>query len=626
MRPKIVIVGYKEFSQLARDVIQAIHIPDWVEIEVTELPLQILSEQSENLRSLYNNEPATVVISGDKSSHLLREELNNLVLPVKVSGFDFLLLLNEIQSDEITVLNFYKNIEELTKISDKLNVKFNQITFNTYEESKRVLKKLRSEGVKEVIGGTWIANIAQSYGIKGFSYYTHLSFSQTIQNALNILSAYKNEMEKSILFKTIINRNNQGIMTTDKNFKITIVNPSVEKIFNKPKNKLIGKKLNEIIKDFHIHNKSLKTKPQKNLLYKYKQKNIIIDLIPVTIQNDVFGYMIVVNDIVNIQETERQIRRKVNKKQMTANYTFKDIIGTSETIKNTVNTAKKFSLTESTILIQGDSGTGKELFAQSIHHASQRKDFPFVAINCAALPEDLLNSELFGYEEGAFTGAKKGGKPGLFELAHNGTIFLDEISELPLHLQSRLLRVIQEKEVLRIGGDKIIPVDVRIIAATNENLLELVQEKKFRKDLYYRINVLQLFLPPLKDRIGDIPVLLKHFIANKIKVKNDVLHSIELQSLLYTYNWPGNIRELENIVERFLAYTSPYHTLSKKEFITNMEKALYPITKQTSHSSRGNLPKSIDDIELNIIEQTLKQCNDNKTKAAQQLGISRTTL
>ena len=262
------------------------------------------------------------------------------------------------------------------------------------------------------------------------------------------------------------------------------------------------------------------------------------------------GYMIVFDDIATLQQTEQKIRKKISRKPLTANYTFDDIIGSSESIQQTILQAKKYSQSNASVLIQGESGTGKELFAQSIHQSSNRSFNSFVALNCAAIPESLLDSELFGYEEGSFTGAQKGGKPGRFELAHGGTIFLDEISELPLHLQTRLLRVLQEKEIMRIGGDQVVPVDVRIIAASNKDLLECVKDGTFREDLYYRLNVLQLFIPPLRQRKKDIIELFRYFIRKEERL-NQALSDQDL--LIFEQNdWKGNIRELENFAERFI--------------------------------------------------------------------------
>ena len=306
---------------------------------------------------------------------------------------------------------------------------------------------------------------------------------------------------------------------------------------------------------------------------------------------------------------------------MIANYCFDDIIGESATIQETKKQALKYSKAHSSVLIYGESGTGKELFAQSIHRTSNRSSGPFVAVNCAALPENLIDSELFGYEEGSFTGAKKGGKIGKFELAHQGTIFLDEISELPLHLQSRLLRVLQEKEVVRIGGDQVIPIDVRIIAASNKDLLDCIENEKFREDLYYRISVLQLNIPPLQKRSEDILLLFKHF----IKRDERLFHFISNANLepLLSYKWYGNVRELENVAERFMV-------LCQGEILT--QESIETILIQALYNYHAHIPNDEEDSPSQIseenerIQSALKKFGGNKEKAAEMLGMSRTTL
>ena len=248
------------------------------------------------------------------------------------------------------------------------------------------------------------------------------------------------------------------------------------------------------------------------------------------------------------EQKQHELRRQLLNKGHKAKYTFDDILGESGAIKKIKEIAKKMAKTNSAVLITGESGTGKELFAHAIHNYSDRKDYPFVAVNCAAIPENLLESELFGYEEGAFTGAKRGGKIGLFEFAHMGTLFLDEIEGMSPALQIKLLRVIQEKEIMKIGGDKVINIDVRIIAATNEELRKLVKENKFRKDLYYRINTLPIMIPPLREREDDVYLLLERF---KTEIGADFKFTPKAKEAFKMYNWEGNIRELKNYVEFF---------------------------------------------------------------------------
>ncbi len=273
------------------------------------------------------------------------------------------------------------------------------------------------------------------------------------------------------------------------------------------------------------------------------------------------GFILSIQDITHIQTLENIIRKKVLSKGFTAKYTFENVIGDSPIILKSINRAKKIARNDFTVLINSSNGTGKEIFAQAIHNESNRKHEPFVAINLASLSDDLAISELFGYEEGSFTGAVKGGKKGLLEIAHKGTAFLDEIGDASPMVQKRLLRVLQEKEIMPLGSRKIIPIDVRIIAATNRNLIKMVDEGLFRKDLYYRLDVLQLVLPDLKDIKEDIKILVQYFLKKLNSNKQVDKNTMEI---LENYSWPGNIRELENLIS-YLECISENKTIEKED-------------------------------------------------------------
>lgn len=304
-----------------------------------------------------------------------------------------------------------------------------------------------------------------------------------------------------------------------------------------------------------------------------------------------------------------------------AQLTFKDIVGGHSAIVKVINTARKVALSSSHVLLTGESGTGKEVFAQAIHNESYRARFPFVAINCAAIPRELMGSELFGYVEGAFTGARRGGNPGKFELADGGTIFLDEIGEMPLDLQAHLLRVIEDKKITRLGGQEVVPVDVRIITATNRNLKEEVEKGNFRADLFYRLNVINLTLPPLRDRKSDIVLLALHFAKNIGKRLNKGQITFETVALetMRNYSWPGNVRELQNTIERALNLFSDT-TVKLEHLPPNITGSL---AHEISFDCSGT---SIKEVEMNTIINVLQKHSGNRKRAAQELGISRSTL
>ena len=334
---------------------------------------------------------------------------------------------------------------------------------------------------------------------------------------------------------------------------------------------------------------------------------------------------------VEIWKDMREIRKLARSIAEPGRITFNDFIGQSEAVKEAVSFAQKIAATDSVVSIRGKSGTGKELFARAIHADSGRSG-PFVALNCAALSESLLESELFGYVGGAFTGARKQGKPGLFEVANQGTIFLDEIAEMPPGPQAKILRAIQEKSVRRIGGEKEIPVDSRIITATNQNLERLVEEKRFRQDLYYRINVLPIHLPPLKERPDDIPLLVEHFLfhlASRLH-RPEVVRTVTPQALdkLMHHDWPGNVRELRNVIER-AAILADDGEIGPKSIVfsyeTNRPFRLPTESPMTDSNKTESLPDLIGRYEKGILADTLDR-HPSIRKAAHSLGISHTAF
>ena len=340
----------------------------------------------------------------------------------------------------------------------------------------------------------------------------------------------------------------------------------------------------------------------------YRTINIVGD--------DIAGAVETLEDVTKIREYENIVRVKLAEKGHVAHFTFGDIIGDSPPFAQIIKLARKFAEVDSTILIEGESGTGKEVFAQAIHSASRRCKGPFVAVNCGALPDSILDSELFGYHAGAFTGARRQGKEGLFTQAHTGTIFLDEISETSPRFQTTLLRVIQEMEVRPLGSDRVIPIDVRIIAATNRRLKQEVDLANFRSDLYYRLNILRLNIPPLRYRKSDIPPFVRHFIGyNGAKLGKGISISRKAMNALKNYLWSGNIRELQNAIERLCV------TCDLK-----IDETLVAETVDEYACDILQGTERIDCVRKNHIVEVLKQCGNNKKLAAEKLGISRTTL
>lgn len=383
---------------------------------------------------------------------------------------------------------------------------------------------------------------------------------------------------KSEMLSHIANSSKLGMILTDSAYQIVYANSKAMQIFQEDdKNKLHLEKYipPSILLEKDVHETPIEIQGQ----------NYYYDKFAITLMDETAGYYMVLQDAVQVSKSTSIIREK----GFFAKYQFKDIIHKSAEMDKLINMARQISLTDHTVLIRGESGTGKELFAQSIHNASYRNKFPFVAINCAALPENLLESELFGYEAGAFTGAQTKGKAGLFEQANHGTIFLDEIGDISPGLQSRLLRTIQERQIMRLGSDRVIEIDIRLITATNRNLEQAVREGSFRSDLFFRLNVLPIVVPPLRKRKEDIIILLQYFLGDVIKNMTQ-----EERNLLLKYNWPGNVRELENVATYYKTLLSLPEYIWEQKYTDlshgmkqNIELLILEIIAENTHLSHG---------------------------------------
>lgn len=376
------------------------------------------------------------------------------------------------------------------------------------------------------------------------------SYCKNIATPISYLSHFYDLSSVTTLqLKSIMECIDYGVVIYNKDFTVINYNQNFAHVLRLPSN-LYKMNLNELVKESELHKFLKADKEIYNQLCTLKKRGLSLSVTKRKIDNSIHEeslYMLIIKDITELTDMESSIRQQITKKGLFAKHTFSDIKGPSSAIMECINRARKIAQIDKPTLIIGESGVGKELFVQSIHNASQRSHYPFVAINCAAIPDSLLESELYGYEEGAFTGARKGGKEGLFQLAQKGTLFLDEIGELSLTTQAKLLRVLEEKEIMRVGSDRLISVDVRIIAATNRNLKSLVDENKFRLDLFFRLNTLTLNIPPLRSRQSDIPFLINKFLLDENK--EGLKFNPDVWNFLINYQWTGNVRELKNCIE-----------------------------------------------------------------------------
>ena len=487
---------------------------------------------------------------------------------------------------------------------------------NGDEHIRTELKKLHDGGIEVAIGGLSLKPYVESMGIR---YVMTEADDDEVNDALdealyhlNIENERKRrseELEKRYMtIQTIMDSVSECIIRVDENGMITDFNDYAKHLLPGIKENL---ELSMIFPDSpSVISACLEGKYLNDEVIEQKNAGyLVLSVNPVSIGNGTAGSVITVQRQKEIQDRDEKLRKKILASGHSAVFTFSSIIGSSAAINDAKRIAKRYAEVDSTVLIFGETGTGKEMFAQSIHNASRRHNSPFVAVNCASLPSTILESELFGYVKGAFTGARSEGKPGIFELAHNGTIFLDEISEASPDIQMKLLRVIQERQVVRLGDDKVRNVDVRIIAATNKNLKTLVQEGKFRPDLFYRICVLVLIIPNLCERRNDIQELFTSFARHY--GTNITITSAALD-VLRAYSWPGNVRELMNIVER-MAVSCEGGIITEEI----AEKAIYGFLHVKSNHSAT-------DKEAMLL--ALKAAEGNKAEAARMLGMSKTTF
>jgi len=444
----------------------------------------------------------------------------------------------------------------------------------------------------------------------------------------------KRTREQLEMYRLIFDSIYNGTMVTDAMGFITHFNKPYGHFLGLNPAEQIGKHCTESIENSRMHIVAKTGKPEINQSHRIKGQKMVVQRIPIKKEGKVIAVFgqVMFKDVSDVRKLAKNLSLLESKVKLyeeelinlrSTKYTFDSIIGHSKTIRSLKKEALIASTNQFPVLISGESGTGKELFAQAIHHASPRKLYPFVRINCAAIPKDLLESELFGYEKGAFTGARAGGKPGKFELAQKGTIFLDEIGDLPLEMQPKLLRVLEEKEFERVGGNKLIRSDFRLIAATNQNLEKMVDGGRFRKDLFYRLNVIPIHITPLRKRRSDIVLLARYLLKNL--AQEATMSGIRLgkstEAILREADWPGNVRELSNVLERALSSLEG-HTIQVKDLPLYLTRG----RSQSIKSNQSSIKEAQASAEREAILFALEETNYNKAKAAGLLGIHRTLL
>jgi len=616
-----VVAPYEELAEVTRQVCKDLGLAAIVAVGDLDEGIEIARELVA--------QGAEVIVSRGGTARAISEALDVPVVEIVVSAFDLVrtLAAAKVYGRRIGVVGFRNVIYGCRSLAEILDVKIEELEIRVADEVSTVIEEAKDSGLEVIVGDVVSVRYGLEFGLAALLVSSGKeAIGLALRQAQDQAEIRRRERARVEQLKMILDFTYEGIITTDQWGRISLVNRAAERTLCTEEATILGRLISDIFPGQAIGQVLEIGSTRVGELHRVGNTLVVQNVVPVVTDGDIIGVVATFQDAGHLQDIEVKVRQELHLRGHVAHFTFVDIATHNGAMRRLLVEAEEFAGAEAKILITGETGTGKEMLAQSIHNASQRINGPFVAINCAAVPENLLESELFGYEEGAFTGARKGGKKGLFELAHRGTLFLDEIGELSLNLQARLLRVLQENAIMRVGGDRLVPVDARVIAATHCNLEKAVAEGAFRQDLYFRINVLRLYLPPLRQRQEDI-VLLVRLLVDKICRRTSRLAPIirkEIMNLFESYAWPGNIRELENILERLVVLRGGREVeLADVEGLVDMGRQL-PEGESQAHylEMRGTL----EEMERKIILRTLENNRQDKEKTWRELGISKTTL
>ncbi len=607
---------------------------------ITDIPIYELTTQFalEKAKECQASGTKVFVCRGGTAAYL-REHLDVPIIDIRHSFLSYFVAIRKINipSDKIATIGFPQFCSTAEKYNHIMNASLNVFKVTDVRDFESAFLNARLLGAEAVIGGFQIRQLCREYNFPFYSIYPDESeVEQALEEAL--YSQYvEEEREKQFsIISTILHSSSEGIVGIGAKGDLLHINKIAKELLQYEDGEE-NPYLNSLVTNRNILRTMKTGEPIYNDLLTIHKLSLVFSCLPIIQSGNITGAVISLQEETNIQIIDSKIRKRQIDSGHYAKMNFTDIIGESDEICKVKNLARKYAQSDSTILLSGETGTGKELFAQSIHNYSMRRHNPFIAINCAALPQSILESELFGYAGGAFTGAKPGGKAGVFEQAHKGTVFLDEVTEIPLEVQAKMLRVLQEKKITRIGDTRIIPVDIRIITASNKNLLHEVEMKKFREDLFYRINVLELKIPSLRERKADIPELFTHFLKGNQHLTE------KARDVITSYRWPGNVRQLINITERahVLSDIEEIDEVLISELIDSKQlksqlKGEYPSSpapdlishsyEEFIRSSAGGYEGMLKELERRAIIEVLKKTNGNREKAAAILGISISTL
>jgi propionate catabolism operon transcriptional regulator len=624
-------------------VLEAV-LPDFAQQAQWELMQLAFGEAVTALEAAHAIQPIDAVVAAGASGAYLRAHLDLPVALVDVNSLDLLQALSQARalSPRIALLLGKEVSAEFAHFSELFGLQVLQQSYRDEASATACVQALQAQGIEVVVAPGLVADLAEQQGLRSVFLYSEEAIRKALQHGVEMARRAHRQRARTERLNTILAQLQDGVVAVDPQERIEALNPAMARLLGADLASLRGRPLSEVAPSLNMRPALASAAPMGEEVVLVGGRTVVLRRTPILELGEVTGGLAVCRDPEVIERADRRLRATRHDRGGRTRYQLADWVGTSPAAEQVRQLAKLCAGSEATVLLCGESGTGKELVAQAIHHGGPRASQPFLAVNCAALGESLLESELFGYEEGAFTGARRGGKPGLVEAAHTGTLFLDEIGDMPLALQTRLLRVLQEREVLRIGATQVTPVDVRVIAATHADLPALVARGAFRRDLFYRLAVLRIDLPALHERRGDLPPLVDaalQRLAPTSSAAQQALLQRAAQILVHEahgYGWPGNVRELHNWLERLQACQAlwaPHGVCQPAQVkaLFAIELALdvkagaapEPLPPQpTPQTLRGHQQQT----EWQQIHDALQASHGRQAEACARLGISRSTL
>lgn len=634
-RPRLCFMSYRQIRLMAMPIVAEYR--DRADIEVVDGSFDVALDQA---RERIDRGLVDVFVSAGSNASLLRNGLNAPVATIQLSGFDILQALIKAReiSNRVGIVMYGQTLPALESVKGLLNIDIHQYAYHTPDSARECIRQLRDDHIGVVVGSSLVVELAENAGLIGLLAYSPESIRQGFDDALELARVTQLEVGRYEQLNTVLHTLQDAVLAVNQSEQIIAINPAMQRILGLSGAPRPGVLLASVTSELSLQQTIETGQPEHATVLRLQGRDWIANRTPIREYGKTTGAALTLYDARTIHEADNSLRRQHRRVDHAARHRFESLSGQSPALVRSIARARRYAATDLSVLITGESGTGKELFAQAIHNASGRAHQPFVAVNCAAFPESLLESALFGYEEGAFTGARRGGKRGLFEAAHTGTVFLDEIGDMPLTLQTRLLRVLQERRITRLGATVSTPIDVRVIAATHQPLGDMIAARQFRQDLYYRLNTLALPLPALRDRGDDVSllagVLLRQSLARLGATRIGAMAVLErLGDSLARYRWPGNVRELENLCDRLAVYLQQYAQIDDVDWSALRDECpeLFSAGARDEDGCNkttlaGAAPKDSPPSRSARAHEALERHQGHPGAAAAELGISRSTF